>query len=343
MMRLATWNIEWFTGLFGPDGQPLEDDAPSGRYGVSRREQLLGIGVMLAALDADAVFIVEAPDDNRKLSTVDQLEGFAERCGLRTRRAVMGFRSDTEQELALLYDPDVLSVEVAPVEAPDAPRFDGTFEIDLGATGGMELARFARAPLEMIITPANGTPFRMIGVHAKSKAPHGARDDADAARISLINRRKQLAQCLWLRRRIEAHLREQTPLIVLGDLNDGPGIDDYEGQLGISGVEVVLGCDRLQDCPVPPQMRLFDPHAVAALRRPLGGGPSTARFFDTATRRFFPALLDYILVSHDIAAKRPVWRIWHPFDDPACWKTPELHKALLDASDHFPVTLDFNP
>jgi hypothetical protein len=38
------------------------------------------------------------------------------------------------------------------------------------------------------------------------------------------------------------------------------------------------------------------------------------------------------------AARR--WRIWHPFDDPACWRDPELRDALLDASDHFPVTLD---
>lgn len=35
--------------------------------------------------------------------------------------------------------------------------------------------------------------------------------------------------------------------------------------------------------------------------------------------------------------KRPVWRILHPFDDPACWKDPDLREALLTASDHFPV------
>jgi hypothetical protein len=70
---------------------------------------------------------------------------------------------------------------------------------------------------------------------------------------------------------------------------------------------------------------------------------STARFYDKDARRFFPALLDYILVSPDIAAEGPHWRIWHPFDDPVCWSTPELRQALLDASDHFPVTLDFDP
>lgn len=342
-MRIATWNIEWFTGLFDHEGRILEDDAASGRYGVSRRAQLLGIGIVMAAMDADAIFIVEAPDDNKRQSTVAQLEAFAALCGLRCRAAIMGLPSDTEQELALLYDPDVLTPSFAPGGTPEAPRFDAVFGIDLGGTAGMERAHFARAPLELLITPAKGAPFRMIGVHAKSKAPHGARNDADVARIGARNRRKQIAQCLWLRRRIETHLREGARLIVLGDLNDGPGLDDFEGLLGISGVEIVMGCDLAQGCAIPGPMRLYDPHALAALRRPLGGGPSTARFFDQRLRRFFPALLDYILVSHAIELTQPGWRIWHPFDDPKCFKNDELRQALLDASDHFPVTLDFDP
>ena len=46
------------------------------------------------------------------------------------------------------------------------------------------------------------------------------------------------------------------------------------------------------------------------------------------------------MVSEDLAAKQPNWRIWHPFDEPTCWKVPELRDALISASDHFPVTLD---
>lgn len=342
-MRLATWNIEWMSVLFDDDGDPLEDDAPSARYQVTRAEQLVGIGIVLAAMDADAVFIVEAPDDSKRRSTVQTLERFAALCGLRTRKAVMGFRSETEQELALLYDPDVLSVTMDPRASAQAPRFDGQIAIDLGNGNGTETARFARAPMEMALTPARGTPFRLIGAHAKSKAPHGARNRHEAWTLSLANRRKQLAQCLWLRRRIEDHLRAGDRLIVMGDLNDGPGIDSFEGLLGLSGVEIVMGCADVGGCLIDGPMRLHDPHAVAALQRPLGGGPSTARFYNKETDRYFPALLDYILVSPDIAAAGPTWRIWHPFDDPVCWTTPDLREALLAASDHFPVTLDFDP
>lgn len=342
-MRLATWNIEWFSYLFDDNNQPADDDRPSGRNGVTRRAQLLAIGRVLAAMNADAIFIVEAPDQGRRRSCTAALEAFAARTGLRTRAAIMGFPSETEQELALLYDPDVLGVTHDPRESRRAPRFNTQARVGLGRDHPPEIARFARAPLEMAITPAHGTPFRMIGVHAKSKAPYGARSEDEAQRIAEVNRRKLLAQCLWLRHRVEDHLRGGDDLVVLGDLNDGPGLDDFEGLFGLSGVEVVMGCDYAQGCELPDALRLYDPHAVAALRRPLGGGPSTARFYDRRTERYFPALLDYILISESLRQRHPRWRIWHPFDDPACWADEGLRQALLDASDHFPVTLDLSP
>jgi len=334
MLRIATWNIEWFNALFADDGQMLEDDAPSARHGVSRAAQLAGIGIVMAAMDADALLIVEAPDEGRRRSTVRALEGFAETCGLRARRALIGFPSHTEQELALLYDPDRMAVQHAPQEGPGAPRFDAEFEVDLDLDGTPDAVRFARPPLEMAVTLSGGRSFRMIGVHAKSKAPHGARNAAEVWRIGIENRRKQLAQCIWLRHRIEAVLGAGEDLIVLGDLNDGPGLDAFEGLFRRSGVEVVMGLDG------PEAARLHDPHARAALLNPLGGGYSTARFFDVATERYFVALLDYIMVSPAIAAEAPRWRIWHPFEDAGCWRAPDLREALLAASDHFPVTLD---
>jgi hypothetical protein len=336
-MRIATWNIEWFNALFDADNSAIEDDTPSARYKISKREQLVGIGIVLAAMDADAVLIVEAPDEGRSRSTVAALEGFAGAIGLRTRKAVVGFASHTEQEIALLYDPDVMDVAHDPQASDAVPRFDRSMRVPLGNGAGDEDARFDKPPLELAVQPALGAAFRLIGVHAKSKAPHGARNDADIRRIGLANRRKQLAQCLWLRARVEDHLRAGTPLIVLGDLNDGPGLDDFEGFLGRSGVEVVMGP------PETPALHLTDPHAAAALRRPMTLPHSTARFYSKESRRFFAALLDYILVSPDIAARGPQWRVWHPFDDPVCWGTPELRQALLAASDHFPVTLDFDP
>jgi endonuclease/exonuclease/phosphatase family metal-dependent hydrolase len=88
------------------------------------------------------------------------------------------------------------------------------------------------------------------------------------------------------------------------------------------------------------QAGLCDPHARRALQQRIGAVPTTARFYLASENRYLQALLDYIMISDDMRALSPRWRIWHPFDDPVCWRTPELRDALVTASDHFPVSVD---
>ena len=330
-MRLATYNAEWMNALFDDMGRPLFDRELSARYQVTRSAQLNALGQVFTALDADGVMIIEAPDTSRKRSTLRALERFASHFGLRTRKAIIGFTSETEQEIAFLYDPDRLDVTHAPQASPGAPRFDGGLRHDVNGDGVEQLITFSKPPLELSVR-AHGQQFRLIGVHAKSKVPHNQVSAQEFARISIENRRKQLAECHWLRGRALAHLAAGDSLIVLGDFNDGPGIDKYEQIFGKSGVEVVLG---LTD---PPAQQLTDPHARMALTQQIGLHPTTARFWLAPSQAYFEALLDFIMVSPDLAAKTPKWRIWHPFNDPAI--PQPLRDAILTASDHFPVTLD---
>jgi hypothetical protein len=338
-LRLASYNVEWFNALFDDRGHLLEDREYSARYKITRGEQLAALGVVFTALDADGVMIIEAPDTNSRRSTVTALERFAAHFGLRTRKAIIGYVSETEQEIAFLYDPDKLSVrhdpkgEPAPSRgAPGAPRFDSQLRLDINGDGLEDLVRFSKPPLELAITTTSARALRLIGVHAKSKAPHEAGDDAAFKRISIDNRRKQLAECLWLRARIDRQLEAGEGLIVMGDFNDGPGLDEYEKLFGHSGIEIVLGQGG--------QTRLHDPHAEMALTETNALAPSSARFWLQPQKRYFEALLDFIMVSPDLAATKPTWRIWHPFNDPGVLAVPELADALLSASDHFPVTLD---
>ncbi|WP_343081215.1 endonuclease/exonuclease/phosphatase family protein [Ostreiculturibacter nitratireducens] len=340
-MRIATYNVEWFANLFDARGNLLEDNGWSARHNVTRADQLGSLGIVFTAMDADAVMIVEAPDNNRRRQTVEMLETFAAHYDLRTRRALIGFSNDTQQEIALLYDPDRLTAVHDPKgnhqeDGAPAPRFDRQFRIDLNIDGSLDLVSFSKPPLEIAATSASGREFRMIGVHIKSKAPHGVNGPAHLQRIAIENRRKQLAQCLWLRARVLEHLANGDSLIVMGDFNDGPGLDDFEKLFGRSGVEIVLGWDE------PKPTRLFDPHARAVIGKKLGAHPATARFYLDSEGQYFSALLDYIMVSPDIRATGPKWRIWHPFDDPGCYAVPELREALLTASDHYPVTIDLD-
>lgn len=340
-LRLATYNVEWFNALFDDRGRMLEDREPSTRYKISRGEQLSALGVVFSALDADGIIIIEAPDTNGRRSTVKALETFARATGLRARKALIGYPSETEQEIAFLFDPDVLSAHHDPVGHPatshgshEAPRFDTTFRYDLDADNISETIRFSKPPLELAVTTRTGARLRLIGVHAKSKNPYGAVGREAQIRLSIENRRKQLAQCLWLRQRVDDHLAAGDSLVVMGDFNDGPGIDEFEKLFGHSGVEIVLG--TMPD----PTQHLTDPHASMALQSKIGLTPTSARFYIAPQKRFFEALLDFIMVSPDLAARQPEWRIWHPFNDPRIMEIPELREALLQASDHFPVTVD---
>ena len=331
--RIATYNIEWFNSLFDDRGRLLPDNELSGRYEITRRDQIESLGIVFTAMDADAIMVIEAPNQGSRRSTVKALESFAKAFELRTSRAVMGFANPTDQEIALLYDPARIEARHDPWHSARAPRFDETFRFDIDVDATPELISFSKPPLELAIR-AEGHPLRMIGVHAKSKATHGAETREEIMRLSIENRRKQLAQCLWIRQRVESHLAAGESLVVLGDFNDGPGIDEFEKLFGHSGVEIVLG--TTQD----PKLRLTDPHAALALQSRVGLAPSTARFYMAPRKCYFEALLDFVMVSPDLAARGPDWRIWHPFNDPGVASVPELREAVLQASDHFPVTVD---
>ncbi|TDK41046.1 endonuclease/exonuclease/phosphatase family protein [Antarcticimicrobium luteum] len=336
-MRLATYNVEWFANLFDNEDQLLVDDQWSGREGVTRARQIEALGKVFTALEADAVMVIEAPNTGHRQNTVKALEGFARAFDLRQRRAIIGFANETHQEIALLYDPDAITVRHDPKGAETgkkgsdgAPRFDGVFRIDLDSDGTEDLVRFSKPPLELAAETAAGTRLRLIGAHLKSKAPHGGGNRDQMLRASIEARRKQLAQAIWLRARIAAHLGDGEPVILLGDMNDGPGLDEFEELFGRSSVEILLNDD------------MYDPHARMAFKAHAPAVPTSARFHIEPEGRYLQALLDYIMVSQDLMARRPAWRIWHPFEDETCWAFEELREALLTASDHFPVTLDID-
>ena len=335
-VRIATYNVEWFNSLFDNAGQLHNDDAWSGRWDVTRRQQTAALGQVFQAMDADAIMIVEGPDTSRHRDGAVALETFAERFDMRARKVVMGFLNDTQQEISLLYDPDVATAKHDPIGTLDvdspAPRFDAELQMDLDINARPEVIRWSKPPLEVAMR-VGSLDLRLIGVHAKSKAPHGAQNDEEARLISIKNRRKQLAQCIWLRQRVNQHINAEENLIVLGDFKDGPGLDEYEKLFGRSGVEIVLGEGVAT--------RLYDPHAQMVLGRRIGAMPSTARF-KKRHGPYLQALLDYVMVTPGLRTRNPAWQIWHPFDHPACYENVPLREALLLASDHFPVTLDFD-
>jgi endonuclease/exonuclease/phosphatase family metal-dependent hydrolase len=343
-LRLACYNIAWFARLFDRHNRLVDDLEWSELHNVTRRRQAEAIAEVLRRVDADCFAIIEAPNSGRRQSCVAQLAGFAEHFDLRQRAALIGFANPTHQEIALLFDPDRISAEHAPIgevldeavassgELPfGAPRFDSVFPADLDGDGVVELHRFSKPPLEALIEDkATGVSFRLIAVHLKSKGPRGARTPTETRRLGLLNRSKQYAQAVWLRSRIEEHMAMGEEVIALGDFNDGPGLDGLESFNRRSSVEAVAGD------PSRPESVLANPFT-----RQRDSRPSTARFYKGDGGGYLTALIDFIMLSPGLAARaRPEWRIWHPFDDAECAADESLRQALLDGSDHFPVSVD---
>lgn len=186
-MRIATYNVEWFSSLFGPADGLLLDEHWSARYNMTRRAQAEALAKVFRAIDADAVLIMEAPDPSHKANALRAMRHFAKYAEPRCSEPVMGFTNDTQQELVLLSDPRTLSTRHDPQSTAEAPRCDATFHIDLDVDATQDVVRFSKPPLEMSLETASGIQLRLIGAHLKSKAPHGAKTRDQAMRISIAN------------------------------------------------------------------------------------------------------------------------------------------------------------
>ena len=86
---------------------------------------------------------------------------------------------------------------------------------------------------------------------------------------------------------------------------------------------------------------MTDPHAQMALTNRLGAAPTSSRFYLSQQKRYFQALLDYVMVSPDLAASGTKFGVsgirLMIRNVMACQNCAQ---ALLAASDHFPVTID---
>ena len=337
MPRLMTYNIEWFDELVRPDNTLADGDTAQAR--------LAAVAEVIRLADPDLIGMTEAPNtkaDGSK-STVTALERFADAFGLRCSKALLGFPSDGRQEIALLYDPTVFTAHHDPGGRASSrvnPPFDQEFLVDSDVDGIDEVYRHYRPPLEARVTRTDGGPaFWLMVVHAKSKAIYDAMDRAHFNRVSERNRRKLFAECTSIRRRVDEWQRADRPVVVMGDVNDGPGFDYYEGRFGRSAMELIMG-------------DIFDYEGILVNRvgQPkwgrFGWEPSTARFTDPFTGDLVNALIDHVVASPALAPPdQPRARVWNPWQDKALKALPEDERNALRttfrlASDHMPVTLD---
>jgi exonuclease III len=86
----------------------------------------------------------------------------------------------------------------------------------------------------------------VVGLHLKSKGIFQAYEWSKWWSKADANRKKIVAQCTQLRQEfVDYYLTDAStkniPLIICGDINDGPGHDASERRLNASGVETLMG------------------------------------------------------------------------------------------------------
>eukprot|EP00903_Cladosiphon_okamuranus_P001067 g1065.t1 len=373
--RVCTYNIEHFNKLFNEsdEAEPPNPDEDT-RYGVTAQRQLEAAAHVISQIDPDLLLIIEAPGTsaNGNRNTAHALQNFAHKFNLRCKSATIGFNSSGHQEIAMMFDPDRVTVTHDPEgrelamtvnqledlteqqmaaqlptamniltgrKVSPAPRFDTVYPFDSEDDRLREIYRFTRAPFEarvgIIENDAEVFAFRMIGAHIKSKGVFDVQDEARDELKNLSNRRRILAECSWVRERVEEYLERNEPVLVAGDFNDGPGLDYYEARFGRSGIELVAG-----DLDNPDRI-LRTLTLKPRWSGSKGWSPATASFYQKESGKFFNALIDFILVSDKIFDKakngKDDYRIWNPFEDKNIEKGTDLYDALKDASDHFPA------
>ena len=175
-------------------------------------------------------------------STAQALENFAAAEGLRLDKAVIGFPSAGLQELALWHGPSKLTITHGAGARPKSnsnPPFDKPFRQDTDEDRFKELYAHYRPPLEAKVQ--GGGEFHVLLVHAKSKGIFREMNLVQLQRENERNCRKLFAEAYSIRRRVDDWQDEERKFLVMGDVNDGPGMDFYERLFGRSAFEIVMG------------------------------------------------------------------------------------------------------
>jgi len=375
-IKLVEWNIGWLNDLFKYDKDGNAQFLPDGcktthdsKVTVAkRREEIVGA---LNDLDADVVVMLEAPKWPKALELFFQQPDLNGHGNWKTHLQVTRYDKwkntadpkvppECQQEEPDQVDPQPGEKENADQNIGIAVRTDkgvftqecfnnlhdtlpndfDNFLEDIDDDGIKELYRFARSPLYVEIYPQNGAPFRLMGLHLKSKLVASAYEWSKWWATADANRRKILAETTHIRLDfLDPYLTDKLgntptsniPLIVCGDINDGPGMDASEKRLLGSGVERLMGNVWIPElCLGNALFDTLDQKNKAALNfYPLYTTEFRDPIFNNVTQKEW---IDHVLYTKAGAQAGTPWV-----------SSAKIHKEIIDnhneASDHYPVSV----
>jgi hypothetical protein len=209
-IKVACWNIYYSDRL-----------VENGKVKGTRAEN---VSKIIEKMDADILGIVECMPASKLEVFRDEYFDYYD--------FVVEGRSK-KQNVGLFYYPYAVDVEKLDYNK-------GKWEAQIGDDKAKKKYAFSRKPLIVKVTPKEGDkkPFLLAVVHQKSKKTYSADKEEP-----YTNRKKIIAQGMRLREilfgMVEKGIAER--FMIMGDINDGPGFDNFETRLLKSGVEAHIG------------------------------------------------------------------------------------------------------
>jgi hypothetical protein len=246
-LKLLLWNMEWLNDLFvagsGPPAFRPDNEKPAHASGnVTVLKRRTDLAAVIREVAPDIVVVVEGPNRNEELDLFFRTDVGPE------WRTFLQPTSGSAQCLGAAINTATGKFDVAATARRDsaANAAFGEFLWDTDADGVDEHYRYERLPVDLDVVLTGGKRLRILGLHLKSKAIFDAYEWSKWWAVSGGNRRKILAQALHVRDEyVVPYLKDPAtatvPLIVCGDVNDGPGLDASEKLLFGSGIEMLMG------------------------------------------------------------------------------------------------------
>jgi endonuclease/exonuclease/phosphatase family metal-dependent hydrolase len=328
---------------FGPDAEPVAFRSTfqnPGSTHVSPTDETAGrFARVIQAVDADILALEEGP------SRIEELELFVSTYlsdgGQPLYECFLG-DAGVAQKVGLLWKPSTFTSASLALH-DDVKNLVDPWQADVDGDAVLDEHGFTRSPL-VVRLDVGGHPLEVIVLHTKSNFINQGEQmwNNDSTRqnyvvAALKNRRRNSTEGMRVRTYLDARLavNADTSIIVLGDLNDGPGLDYFEELYLSHNVTDILVGSAFQ-----PEWILFHAqHDVAPDLR------YTAIFDDFVTgEKQKHLLLDHILLSPGLTRAGGLAKV----DGSGAVHHAEYEAEVVNAganredrpSDHRPVSVD---
>lgn len=235
-LRVASINGEWMNSWFTADGTPAAFlqafKLPGESHSNSTAETTKRLAAVIRAIDSDILALQEAPSRKEELDLF--INTHLSDAGGPVYSAILG-DSGGAQKLALLYKPaSVISASLTP--SATITMLLESWIADVDGDMLLESYEFTRAPLVVDIQ-VGANQMQIIVMHTKSSFVNQGKalwDDPTRRQeyviAALKARRRNATECMRARKYLESRVAADSTvrMMLMGDLNDGPGMDYFE-------------------------------------------------------------------------------------------------------------------